>query len=51
MVGGRRGDWELTEGMAKEGNGEVKVTVRAKESKLDKRTGFVLGFCEEIVGT
>lgn len=47
MVGGSLGeDRELTEGKAKEGSGEFKVKVRARESKLEKRMGFGLGFFE-----
>lgn len=45
VVGGSRGDKELGEGIAKEGNGEFKVKVRAKETRLVKRMGFRAGFC------
>lgn len=37
-------DWELKEGMAKEVEGKLKVTVRAKDSKLGTNTGFGSGF-------
>lgn len=41
VVGESNGNWELTEGTAKQGNGELNVAVRAKESKWDKIMGFL----------
>jgi hypothetical protein len=40
----------LIEGIAREGNGELKVTARAKESRFDRRMGFGFGFCEVVSG-
>ena len=40
----------MIEGMAKAGNGELKVTVRAKESKLERRIGLMLEFCKVGIG-
>lgn len=43
VMGESREDWELSEGIAKEGNGELKVAARAKESSLDRSMGFRFG--------
>lgn len=50
MVGGSREDWELREGIARAGNGELKVAARAKESSLDRSMGFGFGFCRVVSG-
>lgn len=49
-LGGSWKDWELKEGIAREGNGELKVAARAKESSFDKRMGFGFGFSEAVSG-
>ena len=49
-LGGSWKDWELKEGIAREGNGELKVAARAKESSFDKRMGFGFGFSEVVSG-
>jgi hypothetical protein len=46
VVGESREDWELREGIARAGNGELKVAARAKESNLDRNMGFGFGFCK-----
>lgn len=46
VVGKSGDDWEFKEGIAKEGSGEDRVTATAKEIRLDRKTGFELGFCK-----
>jgi hypothetical protein len=50
VVGGSREDWELREGIARAGNGELKVAARAKESSLDRNMGLGFGFCKVASG-
>lgn len=53
VVGESKEDWELREGIAKEGKGkEIKDALRAKESKLGKSIGFTFGseFCSLGLG-
>lgn len=50
VVGESREDWELSEGIAKEGNGELKVAARAKESSLDRSKGFGFGIWKVASG-
>ena len=46
MVGGARLVFELREGIAKTGKGEVSVTLRAKESRAGTIMGLGVEFCK-----
>lgn len=48
--GGTKLDWELREGIAKTGKGELSVTERAKESRLGKIVGFGAELCKLAFG-
>lgn len=51
VVGGTNGGAEFRGGIAKDGNGEVKVvTASARESRLDQTIGFGLGGNKVIIG-
>lgn len=43
-------DWALREGTAREGNGELKVAARAKDSSFERRMGFGFGISEVVSG-
>lgn len=50
-MGGTNGGAEFRGGIAKDGNGEVKVvTASARESRLDQTIGFGLGGNKVIIG-